>query len=494
MDRFEFLKNIKIGRPTIPQIIFWVVTIALAVTVFIVVSNFVQCWTFTELPGIPPAQCGVTTTGETFEVNPEGTAVVNELPPSPDAIPNVALPPTWDGASRINILFIGLDARDLEENQGPPRTDSMILFTIDPVSKTAGMLSIPRDMWVNIPGFGYSRINTAYPSGEGAQLPGGGPELAKKTVSQFLGVPVHYYVQVDFNVFIQMVDELVNIGGCIYVQPSERMVLDPVGPGMDKVVLTPGGERSLCQGWRVLAYARHRKTSGGDADRSRRQQEVVLALQKIIFNPENFPKFISNAPRLYNELSYGIKTDMAFDDAIQLAMLGREISPEGIRTGVIDPQQGMAIFDNTTLNGEAASILKPVMDKIRILRDEIFTSTGPTSPMAVPIGYTDAALFAQAMQQEEARVRIMDGTFTPGLDQRAGAVFQSYGMNVTEVAPSPEIYSQTVVVVYGPKLYTIKWLQATFGITDRQIRFSPDPNQTVDIEIRLGSDIAGSIP
>ncbi|MCQ3954848.1 MAG: hypothetical protein DPW15_16545 [Chloroflexi bacterium] len=134
------------------------------------------------------------------------------------------------------------------------------------------------------------------------------------------------------------------------------------------------------------------------------------------------------------------------------------------------------------------------MDKIRVLRDEIFTTTGPTSPVAVPIGYTDVNLFAQAMAGEEARVRVMDGTFTPGLDQRAASVFQSYGMTVTEVAPAPEAYSQTVVVVYGPKLYTIKWLQGTFGLADRQIRFAPDPNQTVDIEIRIGSDIAGSIP
>ncbi|GAB4400764.1 MAG: hypothetical protein OHK003_26680 [Anaerolineales bacterium] len=494
MDRFEFLKNIKIGRPAISQIIFWVITVALAVTAYIVVSDFTQCWTFTNLPGIPPAQCGVTVTSDGPTINAEGTETVSEVPPAPEAIPEAALPPVWDGASRINILFIGLDARDLEENNGPPRTDSMILFSIDPVSKTAGMLSIPRDMWVNIPGFGYGRINMAYPSGEGARLPGGGPGLAMKTVSQFIGVPVDYYLQVDFNVFVRMVDELINIGGCIYVRPTEKMILDPIGPGLDKVVFTPGGDRPLCQGWKVLAYARNRKTSGGDADRARRQQEVILALQKVIFNPENFSKFISNAPRLYNELSYGIKTNMAFDDAVKLAMLGREISAEGIRTGVIDPQQGMALFDNTTLNGEAASILKPVMDKIRVLRDEIFTSTGPTSPVAVPIGYTDANLFAQAMQQEAARVRIMDGTFTPGLDQRAGAVFQSYGMNVTEVAPSPEVYSQTVVVVYGPSLYTIKWMQAAFGLSDRQIRFSPDPNQTVDIEIRLGSDIAGAIP
>lgn len=482
MKILEYLKNIKI---TPRQIIFWGVSIILAIVAFILVNNLTQCWTLTKLPGIAPAKCGATTTGDEFTLNEQGTPIAN-LPPTPALVPVESLPPAWDGASRINILFIGMDARDLEVNNGPPRSDSMILFTIDPITKTAGMLSIPRDLWVNIPGFGYSRINTAYPSGEGSNLPGGGPGLAMKTVSQLLGVPVDYYIQVDFNVFITMVDELINIGGCIEVYPTERMVLDPIGPGTDKVVLTTGGYRELCSGWRVLAYARHRKTSGGDADRARRQQEVVLALQKIIFSPENFPAFIQKSTTLYKRLNSGIKTNLTFEDALELAVLGKDISPQSIKTGVIDPQQGMAIFDNTILGGEEASVLKPVMDKIRILRDEIFTTTGPTSPLA----QGDPA---NLMREEEARVRIVDGTFT-GLEQRAGALFQQYGMTVTELGPASEAYSQTIIIVYGPKLYTIKWLQATFGIADRQIRFSPDPNQTVDIEIRLGSDIAPAIP
>jgi hypothetical protein len=67
-------------------------------------------------------------------------------------------------------------------------------------------------------------------------------------------------------------------------------------------------------------------------------------------------------------------------------------------------------------------------------------------------------------------------------------------MNVTEVGAANEVYSSTVVVVYGPKLYTLRYLQSTFGITSNQIKFNPDPASTVDIEIRLGSDLAGSIP
>jgi polyisoprenyl-teichoic acid--peptidoglycan teichoic acid transferase len=356
----------------------------------------------------------------------------------------------------------------------------MIVFTIDPITKTAGMLSVPRDLWVNIPGFGYSRINTAYPSGEGAKLPGGGPGLAMKTVEQLLGVPIHYYVQIDFNTFVN----LVNMLGCITVVPEERLVLDRVGSGPDHVVITPGGERELC-GWKVLAYARTRKTEGGDTDRSRRQQQVIFALQQKIFDPQNFPTLISQAPEMYNQLQSGIHTNMPFEDAVKLAMLGKDIQPASIKTGIIDTS--MVTLEHTILAGQAADVMKPMADKIRVLRDLIFTTTGPVSPLA-------QGDVASLMRAEEARVRIADGTFTPGLDQRAGVFFQSQGMNVTEVGAADAVYSTTNVIVYGPKLYTLKYLQSVFGISQTQIKFNPDPNSTVDIEIRLGSDIAAVIP
>ena len=480
MNRFEFLKKMKFPKLSIGQLIFWVVTVTLSVGAFVFAGKFTACWNLTNLPGIAPASCGQSSGSETF--NPEGTAIAPvDLPPTPNVAPVAELPPAWDGASRINILFIGLDARDVESQDGPPRSDTMMLVTIDPLTKTAGMLSIPRDMWVNIPGFGYGRINMAYSNGEGAQLPGGGPGLAMKTVSNFIGVPVDYFLQVDFAVFTDIVGWL----GCIEVNPTEDMILDPIGPGPDHVKLTTGGTRELCQGWKVLAYARNRHTSGGDFDRAKRQQEVVLALQKKIFDPEVFPSLIANAPQMYQELSYGIHTNMPFEDALKLAVLGKDISRDNIKTGVIDTT--MVTFDNTTLGGQNASIMKPISDKIRVLRDEIFTSTGPLSPIA-------QGDVVALMRDELARVRVLDGTFTPGLDQRAGTYFQSQGLNVTEVGSAAEAYTQTMIVVYGSKLYTVKYLQSTYGITDNQIRFVSDPTSSVDVEIRLGSDIAGSIP
>lgn len=471
-------------RPSIGSIIFWVVMLFLGIGTFVFSRNFTACWNLTGLPGILPASCGGGVNPLAGpDLNPEGTpnAVVDVAPPTPaPEAPAVPLPAAWDGASRINILFIGLDFRDWQANEGPPRSDTMIVFTIDPITKTAGMLSIPRDLWVNTPGFGYGRINMAYPSGEGAKLPGGGPGLAMKTVEQLLGVPIHYYAQVDFNTFTSLVDKL----GCITIIPEETLTLDPVGPGTDHVKITAGGERELC-GWKVLAYARTRKSQGGDMDRARRQQQVIFALQEKIFDPEVFPSLILQAPEMYAELQNGIHTNMPLEDAIKLAVLGKDITRSSIKTGVIDTT--MVTFENTVLGGQAASVMKPIADKVRILRDDIFTTSGPLSPMA-------QGEPAVLMRAEEARVRIVDGTFTTGLDQRAGTFFQSQGMNVTEVGPASEVYNSTFIIIYGPKLYTLRYLQSVFGIPSSNIRFSPDPASTVDIEIRLGSDIAGSIP
>ncbi|HAV76573.1 MAG TPA: hypothetical protein DCX53_04380 [Anaerolineae bacterium] len=476
------LKNIK--RPSMGQIIFWVIAAALAIGGFFFVRSIVTCWTISPLPGATPSDCGTVTAGLDGPVlNDEGTPVagVDELPPPISVIPDSDLPPAWDGASRINILFIGLDYRDWTAGEGAPRSDTMILFTIDPLTKTAGMLSIPRDMWVNIPGFGYSRINTAYSSGEGNKLPGGGPGLAMKTVEQFLGVPVHYYAQIDFYTFI----EFINLIGGIEVYSDERLVLDPLGSGKDKLVITCCGMRPL-DGEKALAYARTRKSEGGDIDRAIRQQKVILGIRNKVLDPANFTELLGKSRRFYEEFSAGIRTNMPIETGIQLAVLARDIPVESIKQGVID--YTMVSLDNTTLGGENASVMKPFPDKIRELRDQVFTSGGPLSPLAQgdPISL---------MQADAARVRILNGSFTPGLEVNSGNYFLAQGVPVTEVGPADRAYDRTLIIVYSPKLYTLKYFQTLFGITSStQIRIQPDPASTVDIEVRLGNDWANSNP
>jgi len=479
----NFLKNIK--RPSVGQIVFWLIAVAVAIGGFFFVRNIVTCWTITPLPGATPSDCGTVTAGLAGPtLNDEGTPVpsVEELPPPVVVIPESDLPPAWDGASRINILFIGLDYRDWTAGEGAPRSDTMILFTIDPLSKTAGMLSIPRDMWVNIPGFGYSRINTAYSSGEGNKLPGGGPALAMKTVEQFLGVPVDYYAQIDFYTFI----EFINLIGGIDINSEERLVLDPIGSGKDKLVITCCGMRHL-DGDKALAYARTRKTQGGDVDRAKRQQKVIIAIRDKVLDPANFPTLLGKSRQFYEEFSAGIKTNMPFEMGIQLAVLAKDIPVESIKQGVID--YTMVSLDNTVLGGQDASVMKPFPDKIRELRDQIFTSGGPVSPLAASGDPTEL------MKADGARVRILNGSFTPGLEVSTGNYFLAQGMGVTEVGPADRAYDNTVVVLYSPKLYTLKYLQAVFGITSSaMIRIQPDPASTVDVEVRLGNDWANNNP
>ena len=100
----------------------------------------------------------------------------------------------------------------------------MMLVTVDPMTKQAGIVSIPRDLWVEIPGFNHNRINTAYMFGEAYNVPGGGPALAVQTVEDLLGVPIQFYAVVDFYTFERLIDE---IGG-IDVLVKERIWISPI--------------------------------------------------------------------------------------------------------------------------------------------------------------------------------------------------------------------------------------------------------------------------
>ena len=314
-------------------------------------------------------------------VNIEGAAIVENSTPLPEApdlptpgpvAPPVDLPPAWDGASRINIILLGVDHRkDEAASAGDARADSVIVVTIDPQTKTAGVLSIPRDMWVNIPGFGYGRINSAYALGEGSSLPGGGPGMTSRTVEQFLGVPIHYYAEVDFMTFVHLIN---NLGG-IDVDVHQKVKVDPLGPGADDRVI-PKGIHHM-DGMIALAYARARYTGDGDVDRAKRQQSVMLAIRNKALDPATFPSLLARAPQIYQDLQSGISTNMSFDDAIELAVLLQQINPDNIKRGVID--YSMVLLDTTD---DGASIFKPIPDKIRELRDEIFTADGAASPLA----------------------------------------------------------------------------------------------------------------
>src|SRR6476469_2610466 len=159
-------------------------------------------------PDVPPAPTedpnfvsGVDT--GTPEPTPgPGTPTRVPRPPRvlPSATPLPTLPP-----GRVNILLLGTDKRANDPGT-TPRSDTIVLFSVDTIHKTASILNIPRDLLVPIPGYGVRKVNAAYAIGEFNRLPGGGPTLAVQTLQKYFGVPIKYYVTVNFEGFEKMVD------------------------------------------------------------------------------------------------------------------------------------------------------------------------------------------------------------------------------------------------------------------------------------------------
>ena len=464
MNNFKFPHLQKVS---VRQIVFWGFTLIFVVGLFFLVRRLTACWQLTALPGIPPSYCAANLENSPAQPDLNIDSVPNaEIPATLEvAVPQIEMP-QWDGGSRINIVFFGLRGGDMSGGDCPVCTDTIILLTVDPATKTAGMLSIPRDLWVNIPGFGYSRINTAWTLGERAKLPGGGPGLAMKTVSQFIGVPIQYYVQVDFETFVS----LINLIGGIDIYSDQKLILDPSGTGLDHFVLTCCGMRHL-DGKRALAYARCRHESqgctDGDLGRAKRQQKVILAVRDKMLDPEYFPQFLAQAPQIYDTFSSGIHTNMSLEDAMKLAAFAKDIPLESIKQGVINDD--MISYVNFKYNGVPASVLRPVPDLIRVLRDEIFVPGGPLSPLAQGDPGT-------LMQSDAARIRVVNNTSTPDLDERTASFLTAQGMQVVEYGVPTVTSDRTVLVLYSPKLYALQYLVDIFEATSsNQIIFKPDP-------------------
>ena len=196
---------------------------------------------------------------------------------------------------------------------------------------------------------------------------------------------------------------------------------------------------------------------------------------------------MAQAPQLYHIFSEGIHTNMSLADALKLAPLAKDISVQDIKQGVID--NTMVAPVSVTLGGQPASVYRPYPDKIRVLRDEIFTSTGATGPIAQgdPVAL---------MKTDAARIMVTNCSSTAGLDSRAGNYLNAQGMKVIALGPQPcAVSDRTIVVVYSPKLYALRYLMQIFGIkTNNQIKFTPNPSAPVDVELRLGNDSASRVP
>jgi len=281
---------------------------------------------------------------------PTATPIPTETPtPTVEFIPLEMLPTDMGPVGTIeepkgikNILLLGSDMRPWW-GKGGFRTDTIILASLNPEAGTVSLVSFPRDLFVQIPGYGQDRINTAWGKG-------GFKKLAAVFEYNF-GVKVENYVLIEFSSFKRVVDGL----GGLDVQVGERMTDYYRGR---QVTIKPG-MRSMNADM-VLWYARSRKTSN-DFSRNRRQQEVLQAIVNKFLSMDA----ISRAPEFYEIYKDSVKTDLDFLDMLPYLSLaaklgdGQRVKNYFVGSGKVTP----------FVTAGGAQVLLPQHDKIqRLLR------------------------------------------------------------------------------------------------------------------------------
>ena len=403
---------------------------------------------------------------------------------------------------RITFLLLGVDQRP--DDPSPLRTDTMIVVTIQPETNQVGMISLPRDLFVPIPGFDYSgKITTAYTVGELNHYPGGGAALAKKTVSEFLGYPIDYYVRINFDGFVQAIDA---IGGVDVMVANA--IHDEEYPTIDYGYQTfhlEAGPQHL-DGETALKYARSRHGAGNDDfQRTKRQQQLLLAVKdKLIENKLLTPVRLLELLRV---VSNSVDYDIPATRLPSLLALAGQIQGSEIEQLVLDTR-----YAQIDANSKSGWILVPNREKIRPAVDQIFLAKAAPAAAAVDVEalaqqqarqqaaqarqqilsdyQAQAELLRQQLSAEGARVGVYNGTGDPMLTARAVDWLQRQGYNVVEAQEADRsAYPRTTLITYGEKPVAMEGLKEMFAIARENIQAGqPDGAAAVDLRLIIGQD------
>jgi LCP family protein required for cell wall assembly len=349
-----------------------------------------------------------------------------------------------------NIVLLGSDKRP---GSAAWRTDSIIIVSVDSTNNVVRLLSIPRDLWVYIPGHGYNRINTADLWGELSRK-GGGAERVKQTIHHNLGIPIHYYVRVDFEGFVKIID---TVGG---------IDVDVDCPLPD-LKLTSGMHHM--DGKMALKYSRSRYSTN-DFDRGRRQRKVLMALwdQALTLN------IIPRLPELWWMMANSFQTDLSLDQVINLAYVGAQLEPQRILNRAIGSRhvQGW-------MTPQGASVLLPRQDKIRTLLENYYTPIDPNN--------LDGA--------NKVAVRVLNGSQRKDADQLSAAHLRWAGFKVKAAGLAEhQNYAQTQILVYTGNTEAAQEIAQELKVPAANIQDltgtaeQPDPANPVDLQVILGRD------
>ncbi len=420
-------------------------------------------------------------TDQSLQQQPEGKSASALVP---GVTPQVDLNSFWEMQDPINILLLGIDQRPGEH--GYYRTDTMILLHVNPKTGDVGMISFPRDLWVQVPGFWETRINSAHVIGDAKNYPGGGPALAKKTVESLIGQPVDYYVRINFEGFRKLLEEI----GCIDIDVP-KLIDDPTFPddnyGYDPLYLEPG--HYCMDADLALKYARTRHVDS-DFGRMQRQQQVLMAIKDKVLSTGELPHLVARAPVLLNILSDSIQTDMPLSKMISLSNMARKMNLDHIRRLIID-----ADMVEPTITEKGAAVLMPKMDVIQAAINDFFAAdasandaSGETTPPPQAILTAATAQPPASAAQQDVRIVVLNGAGNEGREKDLADILIAHGYDVvgTGLADRND-YAQTQIIVSNESPIT-KQLADLLGVSDQNIRPGAPEQLQADVVIIIGAD------
>jgi LCP family protein required for cell wall assembly len=409
-----------------------------------------------------------------------GTYATPSTPPAtgiPTPVNRVAAP---NGV--INVLLTGSDRRP---DDGGYRTDTMIIVSINMNEGTVNMLSIPRDLYVYIPGYTMARINVAASRGQAVGWRGGGPGLLKETLLYNFGITIHHYAHVEFQNFRDIIDILGGVEvpvDCALTDwrlKDTSIWMDDFETYEEWVAYTedennfeeytlPVGVHRL-NGYMALWYARSRRTTT-DFDRSRRQQIVLRAIlaearSQGLIN-------ITRAPELWQEYSDLVETDMGLGNILDFIPVAYDLEPHEINSYRLTPD----LMTSWTEPGTGANVYLP--------------NPGAVERM---VGFAMQPPSQNYLVNNTTTVEIRNGTGLARLDEVAASVMAwEGGYNPIPTGFASESPNQQRTVIYDytgqPKGRSVLRMQYLLRVADADVIAQPDPNRTVDYVVVLGNN------
>ena len=360
-------------------------------------------------------------------------------------------PPAWNGHERLNVLVLGVDSRGVAGDT--QNTDTMIVLSLDPVNRTAAMLSVPRDTLAAIPGHGQDKVNSAFTLG--------GPQLAQRTIEDLLGIKINSYLLINFEAFTKIVD---SVGGVMV--DVKRPIRDESYPtadfGVERLDIRPGPQ--LMNGDVALKYARSRHDSN-DFSRSRRQQDVISAMRARLAADG----MLGQIPGIVSDVGSAVETSFDPANALSIAGLGGGIPSSDIKSEVLLPCGGDAPHcELNEQNSPLGYYLIPDRAKIANLVAELF--------------------YDPQVRQEGARIEVR-GTSRNGTAQEVADRLAARAFGVAKVTSSATGRSE-ILVRNSAKRYTAD--QLSRQLSGIPVRDAGSGEQTdADIVVVVGTDFKG---